>query len=101
MLNTSRSAVNPYMDCTSLKRHSCSLSVATLHARTALCRRVTGDTHALCTDSGATDDMMPWKEYFTEYWDLENHRVYLGDGKPVPAVGIGTIRMMLDGHGVE
>ena len=45
--------------------------------------------------------MIPWKEYFVDYRSISDHRVFLGDGKDIPAIGIGTIRFQVHGKTVE
>jgi len=49
-------------------------------------------------DSGATDHMWPHYSAFTSYKPLTSKHVTLADNTLVPVVGIGSIKILFDGH---
>jgi len=49
-------------------------------------------------DSGATDHMWPHYSAFTSYKPLTAKHVTLADNTLVPVVGIGSIKILFDGH---
>jgi len=52
----------------------------------------------LIADSGATDHMWPDYSVFTSYKPLTNTFVTLANNTQAPALGIGSIKIMFDGH---
>ena len=52
----------------------------------------------LIADSGATDHMWPDYEAFTSYTPLHSKYVTLADDTHTPVAGIGSIKILLDGH---
>ena len=71
------------------------------------CRKVSSSNNrpgqdTLCADSGATSDMFAKREHFTsDYRQCNNVYVTMGDGSPVPVLGIGTARFKVDGYVLE
>jgi hypothetical protein len=58
----------------------------------------TPPTSVLIADSGATDHMWPHYEAFTSYMPLYSKYVTLADNPHSPVAGIGSIKILLDGH---
>ena len=58
----------------------------------------TPPTSVLIADSGATDHMWPHYEAFTSYTPLSSKYVTLADNTHSPVAGIGSIKILLDGH---
>lgn len=56
----------------------------------------------LVPDSGATSDMFNQAKYFGyNYKKLTKSYVYMGDGSPIPAIGIGTVTFKANSHHVQ
>src|ERR1700733_9361785 len=48
-------------------------------------------------DSGASRHMSPVREWFTTYRKIEPQKVYMGDHKSAIGIGVGTIKMCVEG----
>ncbi len=52
----------------------------------------------LCADSGATEHMCPFKEYFVEYTPLTNTYILTADNTPLEVCGRGIIQIKVCGY---
>jgi hypothetical protein len=87
-----KSVVPPYVpssldSCIGYSSHVASSSVASKPSRSVL-----------IADSGATDHMWPNYEAFTSYSPLSSKYVTLADNTHTPVMGIGSVKILLDGH---